>query len=114
MFMPFARLSIPARDYRGWNRDHARVISAVDSSVVVRPNALPQHLKQFASVISASVDPQKASGKTHIYLDAGHKGVAAGRADGRRARRRQSRWVSTFRSTAEFGEAPSPMIVRKP
>jgi endoglucanase len=72
VFVPYTLLSMPAPDYPAWIRDFAQVISAVDSAVVVEPNVLPRYLSQYASVISASVETLKASGKTRVYLDAGH------------------------------------------
>src|SRR5580765_2932630 len=72
IFVPYACLAIPAPDYPAWMRDFAHVIAAVDSAVVVEPNVLPQYGIEYAAVISASIDTLRASGRTRIYLDAGH------------------------------------------
>lgn len=124
VFVPFALLAIPAPDYPAWIRDFAQVIAAVDSAVVVEPNVLPQYLTRYAAAISDSVDALKASGKTRVYLDAGHAawrpaaqmadtlnvaGIA--KADG------FSINVGNFRSSGEciqYGEAISGMIGGKP
>jgi endoglucanase len=124
VFVPFALLAIPAPDYPPWIRDFAQVISAVDSAVILEPNVLPQYGVQYASVISASIDTLRASGKTRIYLDAGHAAWrqpgdmtfildAAGiaKADGFAIN------VANFRSTAEciaYGEDLSVRTGGKP
>ena len=120
IFVPFALLALPAPDYPAWIANFAQVISVLDSAVVVEPNVLPQFLTQYASVISDSVDSLKASGKTRVYLDAGHAawrpaaqmadtlnvaGIA--KADGFAIN------VGNFRSTAEciqYGQAISGMV----
>jgi len=124
VFVPYTLLSIPAPDYPGWMTDFAQVISAVDSAVVVEPNVLPQYGDQYAAMISASIDTLKASGKTRVYLDAGHAawrpaaamadilnvaGIA--KADGFAIN------VSNFRTTSEciqYGETIAAMIGGKP
>jgi endoglucanase len=124
VFVPFAVLEIPAPDYPAWMKDFAQVISAVDAAVIIEPNVLPQFGAQYAQVISDSIDTLRASGKTRIYLDAGHaawrdaaamSGIlnVAGihKADGFAIN------ISNFRSTAEcitYGEAISALVGGKP
>jgi endoglucanase len=124
VFVPFACQAIPAPDYPLFIAAIAQAISAVNSAVVVEPNVLPQFGVQYAAVISASVDTLKASGKTRVYLDAGHAawrpaaqmsdilnvaGIA--KADGFAVN------VANFRTTAEcleYGEAISRLVHGKP
>jgi endoglucanase len=72
VFVPYTIQAIPAPDYLPWIKDFAQVIAAVDSAVIVEPNVLPTYGAQYAATISASIDILRASGRTRIYLDAGH------------------------------------------
>ena len=124
VFVPYMCQGMPAPDYLAWIKDFAQVIAAVDSAVVVEPNVLPQFGTQYAGVISESIDLLRASGKSRIYLDAGHAawrtaaqmadilnvaGIA--KADGFAVN------ISNFRETAEcinYAEAISSAIGSKP